>query len=128
MPSGEDGQLGAGSPIIILLIGLVLLFAAVAITKKAELISRWFCEDSRRLQAVRVLALVFGLFGFVMVGRAGMIESWSFDRVALALGGFTIIAAGRAVASMLARKRREVRRREAEEQNAAKASERPPAE
>jgi len=110
-----------------LLVGLVLLLAAVGITKNSATIDRWFCRDSKRLQALYVLALIFGLFGFVVIARAGMMESWSFDRVALAIGGFTIIAAGRAAAGVMARKKRELRHRETDEQGAAGPSARPPA-
>lgn len=125
MPLAQDGQMEVLPPTLMLLIGLVLLFAAVGITKNSAAIDRWFCGHVRRLQAVYVLALVFGLFGFVVIARAGMMEGWSFDRVALAIGGFTIIAAGRAAAGVMARKKRDLRRRETEDQGA-RLSARPP--
>jgi len=118
MPAAETAPAGTLPPTLMLLIGLVLLFAAVGITKNSATIDRWFCSGSRRLQALHLLALLFGLFGFVVVARAGMMERWSFDRVALAVGGFTIIAAGRAAASLIARRRRELRRRQTAGQDA----------
>lgn len=114
MPEAENAAPGVLPPTLMLLIGLVLLFVAVGITKNSATIGRWFCCSSRRLQAVHLLALMFGLFGFVVIARAGMMERWSFDRVALAFGGFTIIAAGRVAAGVVARKKRELRRRQTE--------------
>ncbi len=122
MPSSEDGQVGALSPTLILLIVLVLLFVAVGISKRSADVAHWLCRDSKRLQAAYFLALAFGLFGFVVILRAGMMERWSFDRVAFAIGGFTIIAAGRATAGVAARKRRELRQRKAQEEDAADSS------
>jgi hypothetical protein len=87
----------------------------VGITKSSRSIGRWFYENTRRLLVVQILALLFGLFGFVLLGRAGMIDTWSFDRAALLIGGLTIVASGRIAAGQLARKRREIRRRAEEE-------------
>lgn len=126
MPSVENDQPGALPPTLLLLIGLVLLFAAVGVTRNSATIERWFCSSSRRLRALYILALLFGLFGFVVIVRAGMMEGWSFDRVALAIGGFTIIAAARAAAGVTARKRKDLRRRETDGGEAARLAGRPP--
>jgi len=119
MPPGTDDQVTTIPPMLFLLVGIVVLFAVVGLTKNSASITRWLCDNSRRLLALQVLSLGFGLFGFVMVGRAGMMDDWSFDRAALAIGGFTIIACGRVAGSVLGRKRRQIHQAKLEREDKA---------